>query len=261
MKVITSIIFNFWVCWKHLGMGHYNIYWVEMHYLLLSEHSYCIDPKYTKKKPRLCPWWMCDHQMSELVSSYGLCSSPKVNGVFREMGILLTWCESEIPLDTTVGCDQRSLSQKNSLICCTAIYTGPLGRPDITDIICNIGKCCHTSLNLNEGWDESCSSMNQQHCNSVGFTAVEKSLSLQVRISQIHILPIKSLSPYTTHSKINRDWYWADWGPRAAIVCVEHLLWGLLSCQGLLQEVNSIVCCGNSLTLSSVVWLATATGY
>lgn len=140
-------------------------------------------PKKTPK-PRLCPWLMGNHQMSELFRSYGLCLSPKVNEVFREMSILLTWCESEIPLDITVCCDQRSLSQKNSKNCCAAIYTGPLGHPDITDMICStcIGKCCHTSLNLNEGWDESCSRMN--HCNSVGCTAVEKSLSLQVRISQ-----------------------------------------------------------------------------
>lgn len=180
------------------------------------------------------------------------------------MGILLTWCESEIPLDITVCSDQRSLSQKNSKICCTAIYTGPLGRPDITDIICSIGKCCHTSLNLNEGWDESRSRVNQQHCNSVGFTAVEKSLSLQVRISQIHILPIKSLSSYTTPSKINRERLIQS---RLGAQGGHCLCWAFivgafeLLSQGLLREVNSIVCCGNSLTLSSIVWRAAATGY
>lgn len=48
-------------------MGHYNIYWVEMHYLLLSERSYCIDPKY-KRKTKIMS--MMDVRSSDVRAGY-----------------------------------------------------------------------------------------------------------------------------------------------------------------------------------------------
>lgn len=80
-------------------MGHYCIqYILGWNALSLALWTYRIDLKCRKKKPkpRLCPWLMGNHQMSELLRSYGLCLSPKVNEVFREMSILLTCSEIRI---------------------------------------------------------------------------------------------------------------------------------------------------------------------